>query len=93
MRLSDFQIQTIKQTIYAVDADTKIYLFGSRTNDDAKGGDIDLLVLSKKIGLKEQLNIKLRLYDQLGEQKIDLLVTEQAHTTFQKMVMNEGILL
>jgi len=38
MRLSKFEQQTIKQSIYALDANAKVVLFGSRTNDAARGG-------------------------------------------------------
>jgi len=37
MRLSKFEQQTIKQSIYALDANAKVVLFGSRTNDAARG--------------------------------------------------------
>jgi len=40
MRLSKFEQQTIKQSIYALDANAKVVLFGSRTNDAALGGEL-----------------------------------------------------
>ena len=45
MRLSQQTQQLIKATtqeIFGIDAQVKV--FGSRINDDARGGDIDLLV-------------------------------------------------
>ena len=45
MRLTTEQITIIKQkTALIFGDDTKIYLFGSRTDDNAKGGDIDLFI-------------------------------------------------
>lgn len=48
MRLADEERLVISNAIHQADADAMIYLFGSRTDDTSKGGDIDLLVLSKK---------------------------------------------
>ncbi len=52
----------------------EVYLFGSRADDNAKGGDIDILVLgSRKLTLKERIAIRLAFFDKFGEQKIDIL--------------------
>jgi predicted nucleotidyltransferase len=48
MRLAANEQSAICEAIKAVDAEALIYLFGSRVDDAGKGGDIDLLVLSKK---------------------------------------------
>jgi len=50
MRLTENEISVIKKCILDFDPQAKIYLFGSRVNDLAKGGDIDILVISGKIG-------------------------------------------
>jgi len=48
MRLSPRQIALIKQAVHdLVGAEADLRLFGSRTNDDARGGDIDLWVSSR----------------------------------------------
>ncbi len=49
MRLKSYEISVIKDCIEALDKDARIYLFGSRTDNEKKGGDIDLLVLSHKL--------------------------------------------
>ena len=80
MRLSTAERNIIKSVACEVWGDqTSIYLFGSRTDDSKKGGDIDLFVdleaeqEPKKIMLqKAEFLCKLDLL--LGEQKIDLLV-------------------
>lgn len=53
MRITNEEHQAISSTIRQADSEAKIYLFGSRADDAALGGDIDLLVLSKKINLMD----------------------------------------
>ena len=48
VRLKEGEIETIKGVILSFDPDAEIVLFGSRTDLGKKGGDIDLLVVSKK---------------------------------------------
>jgi len=45
MRLTPDQAQITKNTIARVlGAESRVWLFGSRVDDDLRGGDIDLLV-------------------------------------------------
>jgi len=41
MRISIFEKEAIVDTIIARDPEAKIWLFGSRTDNSKKGGDID----------------------------------------------------
>lgn len=75
------------------DADAQIYLFGSRVDDAAQGGDIDLLVLSTKIHLMEKLDILAQLHQTLGERKIDLAVHSDTSRPFPRMAMQQGVRL
>ena len=69
MRLSEQQNALIRQEIHAfIGNDAKIWLFGSRTNDQAIGGDIDLLIesadnlpLRQKLKLQALLEMKLQM--------------------------------
>ena len=93
MRLSSEDHSAISDAIQQADADAHIYLFGSRVNDEAKGGDIDLLVLSKKINLMAKLAILAQLHLKLGERKIDIAVYPDTTRAFPGMVMQEGVRL
>jgi len=61
------------------DIDFHIYLFGSRTNDQKKGGDIDLLLqvspkdFSSVVNKKYQLRFDLE--EALGDQRVDLTIS------------------
>lgn len=56
--------------------DTQLWLFGSRTDDSAKGGDIDLYVETTEDNnpLDHYLESRSRLSRLLGDRKIDLIV-------------------
>lgn len=79
MRLTDDQRNIIRRTARECFGPmARVYLFGSRTRDEARGGDIDLMVELQEGDVQEivQAEVKFlaRLQEQLGEQKIDLLV-------------------
>ena len=80
MRLSKFEIEIIKRVGAEIWGDkTLIYLFGSRTDDSKKGGDIDLLIYSAeeenpKTIMLQKVEFLCKLDFLLGEQKIDVLV-------------------
>ncbi|MBS1227036.1 MAG: nucleotidyltransferase family protein [Proteobacteria bacterium] len=93
MRLDAKEQSAISDTIRQVDADALIYLFGSRADDAAKGGDIDLLVLSKTIDLMTKLDILTQLHQKLGERKIDIAVYADTARPFARMVIKEGVRL
>ena len=91
MRLKEREVQIIKSTIQALDAEARIYLFGSRADDAKRGGDIDLLIISTKLTEQDKRTIRLGLYDQLGEQKIDLVLAENAAQPFVRIALAEGV--
>lgn len=86
MRLSQREISAIKNNILSIDKNAKIYLFGSRTNDKAKGGDIDVLVISDKIGFNEKTKIRIGIFKEIDEQKLDLVVKKDFNDVFVKMI-------
>jgi len=94
MRLSPFEQQIIKQTIYTFDKQAKIILFGSRTDETARGGDIDLLIISQQIKRDQLGEIRWQLWQKLGEQKIDMILSdEQLLNTFASIAFEQGIKL
>ncbi len=86
MRLTGNDISSIKKNILRFDADAKIYLFGSRAKDLERGGDIDILVISNKIGFNEKIKIKSGIFEDIEEQKVDLVVKNDFNDLFVKMI-------
>jgi predicted nucleotidyltransferase len=93
MRLALEEQAAIREAVHSADADARVYLFGSRVDDNARGGDINLLVLSKKINVMAKIQILALLHQQLGERKIDVAVFADANRPFAKMALEHGVLL
>ena len=91
MRLTDTEQSAIRQVIQNAGPHAKIWLFGSRADDKAKGGDIDLLILSEKLTLADKPKIRLALYEKIGEQKIDLVIAADDTDPFTRIALAEGI--
>ncbi len=83
----------IIEAIAAVDPDARIYLFGSRTDDTKKGGDLDVLIFSRDITFGDKLKIKAAIFERIDEQKIDLVIAEDEKDPFVKMIREQGVLL
>ncbi len=93
MRIKNNEIKEIKECINSLDEGAAVYLFGSRTVDVAKGGDIDLLIISKRLGYDDSIRIRKDLYEKLEEQKIHIIIARDTTDPFVKMAYREGVLL
>lgn len=95
MRLSSSEQSIITQAVHRQDPSAQIILFGSRVNDDSKGGDIDLLVLSDSISFPQEWEIRRDILDQIGWQKLDLIVRRhnQKDSAIVGIALETGILL
>ena len=93
MRLKQDEKNVIIQAIKLVDPDADIYLFGSRTDNQKKGGDIDILVHSQSISFDGKLNINKDIFKHLDEQKIDIIITKDFNEPFAETARENGILL
>lgn len=67
----------ICDSINRVDPEARILLFGSRVDDQARGGDIDLLVLSDRLGFDDLWPIRRDILDRIGWQKLDLIIENE----------------
>ena len=74
MHLSQSEIETIKSSVTKEDPEARTYLFGSRADKNAHGGDIDLLIESKAIDREGVRRIRLVFFAKFGEQRLDIVV-------------------
>ena len=74
MRLDNKEIEALRFALE--DVDDEVYLFGSRVDDYKKGGDIDLLVFSKKPSYKLSQDISVNFF-KICEEKIDVIVMDR----------------
>jgi predicted nucleotidyltransferase len=74
MRLEPQQVESIKRQAATWVPGAETFLFGSRTNPGARGGDIDLLVLAEeKVPLATLRHLRRAILDEIGEQKLDIV--------------------
>lgn len=93
MRLDENERNAIISSIRALDPDAEIYLFGSRTDTAKRGGDIDILILSSCLTNSDKISIKRRIFEQIEEQKIDLLIARDNSDPFVRLALKTGIKL
>jgi predicted nucleotidyltransferase len=81
VRLSPGEIESIVGVVKAVDPRWEVYLYGSRTDPNLRGGDIDLLVV---IPMDQVPNPALQDYQlvnrikkAIGDRRIDLSIVSQ----------------
>lgn len=91
--LLDKHAVPLTPSIYGLDPNARIYLFGSRVYDDKRGGDIDLLILSEKLTSRDVSKIRIQLENHLGLRRIDLLIRKNLDSTFAHIARDEGVLL
>ncbi|MCL7931565.1 nucleotidyltransferase domain-containing protein [Halomonas llamarensis] len=79
MRLTPEQVAVIEYTLrHYFGKQSEICVFGSRVDDHARGGDIDLYIEPEKTGAAEVFDAKIEalvaLKQVLGDQRIDLVI-------------------
>ena len=82
MRITEQQQKIIKQTICKyVGVGSGVWLFGSRVDDNARGGDVDIYIepeIQEADDIVEaKLDALVELYQLLGDQKIDLVINRK----------------
>ena len=97
MRIKDEDKIIIKKiTKEYFGSSARVYLFGSRINDQKKGGDIDLYIETdlKKDIIRQKLKMLGMLHEALGEQKIDIVVNNFVNDKYiYHIAKDEGIRL
>jgi predicted nucleotidyltransferase len=93
MRLRPEERETIKAVVARRDPQARVYLFGSRTDSAARGGDLDLLIDSATLGRPDVRQLRLNLQDCLGAQHFDLVLLGPRPSAFARAVATEAVAL
>jgi len=96
MRLTREQTLSILETVSRLAGkNAKVFLFGSRLNDQARGGDVDLLIeMDHPLTLIERARIKMHLEQKLSL-PVDIIAQNRsdAPTPFYRIAQSQAILL
>ncbi len=96
MRLTQEQVRWITQIVSHLAGKTsEVFLFGSRLNDQARGGDVDILIeTDTPLSLIARAQIKLEIETRLGL-PVDIIVRVRSTppTPFQKIARARAVRL
>ncbi len=102
MRLANKEIEACIEALnpFLKNRKNELYLYGSRVNDQLKGGDIDLLLLVYP-KTESELNLQkykmlARLKEGLGDRRIDLTIASNHQTLkdlFLRQILDKAVLL
>jgi len=93
MRLDDDIKCFLKQAIGERIPEAELYLFGSRADDEAKGGDIDVMIVTTHpIDKKILRPIRIEFIKKFGWQKLDLVsFTKDDNSVFKRIIQTNAI--
>ena len=93
MRITEHEKNVIIDAVKNTDPDAKVWLFGSRTDDNKKGGDIDIAILSEKIKetVMQEIQVRRFICNRIGEQRIDIVTSAEGKEAFFRLAVEEGI--
>lgn len=96
MRMTLNEKNIIHETIHhLLGEDVRIWVYGSRLNEDSKGGDLDLLLESPaNISVLQRAELK-RLLERELQMPVDLLIWRQGTkpSAFQSIALAKAVLL
>lgn len=88
MRLRTEEKQALEAALQVVQ--NEVYLFGSRVDENKKGGDIDLLVFSQEDAYQLAQDISVRFFAEC-EEKLDVTVIDPDKMTEEQRVFVDSI--
>ena len=94
MRLSNYEVESIKKTFLDIFEYGTIYLFGSRVDDTRRGGDIDLYIETNSENvLLKKIKFLSKIKQIIGDQKIDIIISKDKTRIIEKEALMYGIKL
>jgi len=96
VRLSEFERRSIVDEVKYKAPGALIYLYGSRTDDQLRGGDIDLLVIAPELEYGDRVDLLMAIKRKIGEQRIDLKILtpeRSSHDEFAQAILPNALQL
>ncbi|MBI4972443.1 MAG: nucleotidyltransferase domain-containing protein [Candidatus Omnitrophica bacterium] len=98
MRITLFEKTIIKSSVKKhFGGNANVYLFGSRVDDDRKGGDIDLYIttdIPTSEIIREKIGLLVDMEKGLGEQKVDVVINNHTkQKPIYEIAEKEGVRL
>jgi len=96
IRLTTYEVEAIKKAFLETFMSGDVFLFGSRTDNTKRGGDIDLYLCPKKKFEDEQkrkVRFLIKLDESIGEQKIDVVMAKDENRLIEQEALKYGVLL
>jgi uncharacterized protein len=88
MRLSHTEQIALEYALQGIKGE--VYLYGSRTQDDSKGGDIDILIYSSDNSYTLSKKVAVRFFSRC-ESKIDVMVVSPDKPGNEQMVFIQSL--
>lgn len=94
-RLSADITHFLLEEIIKLRPDAELYLFGSRVDLEAKGGDIDILVLSREsLSLTDKMKLNNLFIRRFGDRKIDIVsFGKEDENAFKTVALEKSVRL
>jgi predicted nucleotidyltransferase len=94
MRITKEQVNLLKSELQKLSTEARLYLFGSRVDDEKRGGDIDLLIISNNLTKKDIRKLRIEFFKHFGEQKLDIVLdNSKLEKPFVKYILPKAIRL
>lgn len=94
MRLDKNDTNIILSTIESIFGNVKVYLFGSRLDEQKKGGDIDLFIVSEeKSNLFEKKIKVISKLERALHKPIDIVLHKNFEREIEKEILKKSLLL
>ncbi|MDR2965774.1 MAG: hypothetical protein LBU88_08370 [Treponema sp.] len=87
MRITEHERNTIIEAVKSTDPDARVWLFGSRVDDNKKGGDIAVLSESIRKDVMKEIQVRRYICDRIGEQKIDIVTSKDGKEAIFQLAM------
>lgn len=91
MRLSDAERHAVLTAVRSLDPNARLWLFGSRVDDNKKGGDIDIAILSSHLKRRDMMRLRRLILDDIGDQKLDLVLASSSADPFFALAIQTGV--